>query len=43
MECNSISFGSLSSAVKTKMYNKTKEMNDVKYKPYIVESWQKTE
>lgn len=41
MECNSISFGSLSSAVKTKMYNKTKEMNDVKYKPYIVESWQK--
>jgi len=40
MECNSISFGSLSSAVKTKMYNKTKEMKDVKYKPYIVESWQ---
>lgn len=39
MECNSISFGSLSSAVKTKMYNKTKEMADVKYKPYIVESW----
>ena len=39
MECNSISFGSLSSAVKTKMYNKTKEMKDVKYKPYIVESW----
>ncbi len=40
MECNSISFGSMSSAVKTKMYNKTKEMRDVKNKPYIVESWQ---
>lgn len=39
MECNSCSFGSGSSPVKTKMYNKTKEMQEVKDKPYIRELW----
>lgn len=39
MECNSCSFGSKSSAVSTKMYNKTLEMKEQKNKPYIVESW----
>lgn len=39
MECNSCSFGSQSSAVSSKMYNKTLEMKEVKKKPYIVESW----
>lgn len=39
MECNSCSFGSLSSAVSTKMYNKTLELKEVKNKPYIVECW----
>lgn len=39
MECNSCSFGSKSSSVSTKMYNKTLEMKEQKNKPYIVESW----
>ena len=39
MECNSCSFGSKSSPVSTKMYNKTLEMQQVKKKPYIIESW----
>lgn len=39
MECNSCSFGSKSSAVSSKMYNKTLELKEVKNKPYIVESW----
>lgn len=39
MECNSCSFGSLSSAVSTKMYNKTQELKEVVNKPYIEESW----
>lgn len=39
MECNSCSFGSQSSPVSTKMYNKTLEMEQVKKKPYIIESW----
>lgn len=39
MVCNSCSFGSKSSAVSTKMYNKTLEMKEQKQKPYIVESW----
>lgn len=39
MECNSCSFGSKSSPVSTKMYNKTLEMKEQKNKPYIVESW----
>lgn len=39
MECNSCSFGSRSSGVSTKMYNKTLELKEVKNKPYIVESW----
>lgn len=39
MECNSCSFGSKSSSVSTKMYNKTLEMKEVKNKPYIVENW----
>lgn len=39
LECNSCSFGSASSPVKAKMYNKTKEMNEVKDKPYIREIW----
>lgn len=40
MQCNSCSFGSLSSPVSTKMYNKTLEMKEQKSKPYIIESWQ---
>lgn len=39
MECNSCSFGSKSSPVSTKMYNKSLEMQQVKKKPYIIESW----
>lgn len=39
MECNSCSFGSQSSPVSSKMYNKTLELKEVKNKPYIVESW----
>lgn len=39
MVCNSCSFGSKSSSVSTKMYNKTLEMKEQKNKPYIVESW----
>lgn len=39
MECNSCSFGSKSSSVSTKMYNKTLEMKEQKKKPYIIESW----
>lgn len=39
MECNSCSFGSKSSSVSTKMYNKTLEMKEQKSKPYIIESW----
>ena len=39
MECNSCSFGSKSSAVSTKMYNKTLEMKEQKSKPYIIENW----
>lgn len=39
MECNSCSFGSLSSSVSTKMYNKTKELSEVKDKPYIRDTW----
>lgn len=39
MECNSCSFGSKSSSVSTKMYNKSLEMREVKLKPYIVENW----
>lgn len=39
MECNSCSFGSKSSSVSTKMYNKTLEMKEQKQKPYIIESW----
>lgn len=39
MECNSCSFGSKSSGVSTKMYNKTLEMKEQKSKPYIIENW----
>lgn len=39
LECESCSFGSGSSPVKTKMYNKSKEMREVKDKPYIRELW----
>lgn len=39
MECNSASFGSKSSPVSTKIYNKTLELAEVKNKPYIVECW----
>lgn len=39
MECNSCSFGSKSSGVSTKMYNKTLEMKEQKNKPYITENW----
>lgn len=39
MVCNSCSFGSKSSSVSTKMYNKSLEMKEQKNKPYIVESW----
>lgn len=39
MECNSCSFGSKTSAVSSKMYNKTLELRECKNKPYIVENW----
>lgn len=39
MVCNSCSFGSLNSAVSTKLYNKSLELKEVKQKPYIIESW----
>lgn len=39
MECNSASFGSKSSPVSSKIYNKTLELSEVKNKPYIVENW----
>lgn len=39
MECNSCSFGSKSSGVSTKMYNKTLEMKEQTNKPYISENW----
>lgn len=39
MVCNSCSFGSKSSGVSTKMYNKTLEMAEQKNKPYITENW----
>lgn len=39
MECNSCSFGSLSSSVSSKMYNKSLEMREQKNKPYIEENW----
>lgn len=39
MVCNSCAFGSKSSGVSTKMYNKTLEMAEVKNKPYISENW----
>lgn len=39
MHYNAIKFGSPTSMVNTKLYNKTHEMAEVKIKPYIVESW----
>lgn len=39
MECNSCAFGSKSSGVSTKMYNKTLEMKEQTNKPYITENW----
>lgn len=42
-ECNFeyLKFGGSSSEVKAYLYNKTKEMQDVKDKPYIREQWEK--
>lgn len=40
MECNSCSFGSQSSSVSSKMYNKSLEMRQEKSKPYIIENWE---
>lgn len=39
-DMNSFSFGSKTSPVFTRLYNKTKELNEVKMKPYIVENWE---
>lgn len=39
-DMNSFSFGSKTSPVFTRLYNKSKEMREVKFKPYIVECWQ---
>lgn len=39
MACNSCSFGSRTSSVSAKMYNKSLELREVKNKPYIVENW----
>lgn len=36
---NSLKWGSTSSSVSVKMYNKTLEMKEVKTKPYIIQSW----
>lgn len=38
-EWNSVSWGSKSSMVSTKLYNKTTEIREVKDKPYIREAW----
>lgn len=38
-DCNSISWGSLKSMVSTKFYNKTRELKEVKDKPYIRYAW----
>lgn len=38
-EYNSIKWGSPSSAISVKIYNKTQEMAEVKNKPYILEQW----
>lgn len=37
---NSLSWGSKNSMVTTKLYNKTKELKEVKDKPYIRQAWQ---
>lgn len=34
-----LEFGSRKSAIRTYLYNKTKEMQDVKFKPWIAQSW----
>lgn len=39
---NSISWGSKTSMVGTKFYNKTKELREVKDKPYIRQAWQQS-
>ncbi len=39
-DMNSFSFGSKTSPVFTRLYNKTKELAEVKMKPYIVECWE---
>lgn len=39
MCCNSCSFGSRTSSVSAKMYNKSLELREVKNKPYIIENW----
>lgn len=36
-----LSLGSKQSAVKTILYNKSKEMSEVKFKPYIFDAWEK--
>ena len=38
-EYNSIKWGSPTSAISVKIYNKTQEMAEVKNKPYILEQW----
>lgn len=39
--CESITWGSRSSDIQVQLYNKTKELNDVKMKHYIVDYWKK--
>lgn len=41
IELQTIRFGSATSAVKVYMYNKTKELEEVKDKPYIRECWER--
>lgn len=38
---NSVSWGAPSSMIGTKLYNKSKELEEVKDKPYIVQAWMK--
>lgn len=40
---NSLKWGSESSPVSTKLYNKTLEMKQVKFKPYIYQCWQQSD
>lgn len=39
MHYETLSFGTHNSVIRCYLYNKTKELNDVKMKPYIIDNW----